>query len=102
MSLNKTFLSLSFFLHPGVGPAVRDGRQVLGHAPDRAAADQVRPEAAGQDAVAVQRGARPLEQPQDEGVARQAEAGASHTGGVGQHHKGEESRHWSSRPASQR
>ena len=72
----------------GVSPAVRDGRQVCSDAPHSAAAEEVRPEAAWQDPAAVQRCPQPVEQPQDQGVPRQAEARAPHTGGVCQNHTG--------------
>ena len=80
---------MHFCVHmTGLRSAVRDGREVCGHAPDSAAAEEVRADPAGEDAVPVLGSTRPLEQPQDQGVSGQTEAGTSHSGGISQHFTG--------------
>ena len=72
----------------GLSSAIRDGWEVCSNASDGAAAEEVWADPARKDAVPVLSGARPLEQPEDQGVAGQTETGSPHTGGIGQHFTG--------------
>ena len=69
-----TFMSYSLFV--GIGQAARDGRSVHSHEPDSPAPQEVWPGPAWEDQGPVRGSSGPMEQPQDQGVPGQTEAGS--------------------------